>query len=71
MDTDKGGHPSDPIRSPGTSSIPRYFFLNVVLNLAFGVLLGDPWPSAQETLGALVILLSIAVSAREDAKGKS
>ncbi|CAK8998508.1 unnamed protein product [Durusdinium trenchii] len=58
------------LRSPVVSAT-KYFFLNVVLNLAFGVLLGDPWPSAQETLGALVILLSIAVSAREDAKGKS
>eukprot|EP00435_Cladocopium_sp_Y103_P033169 s478_g8.t1 len=47
------------LRSPVVSAT-KYFFLNVVLNLAFGVLLGDPWPSARETLGAAVILLSIA-----------
>eukprot|EP00913_Durusdinium_trenchii_P028993 g27184.t1 len=53
------------LRSPVVSAT-KYFFLNVVLNLAFGVLLGDPWPSAQETLGALVILLSIAEVAASD-----
>jgi len=42
-------------------SATKYFFLNVVLNLAFGVLLGDPFPSIQETMGALVILLSLSV----------
>ena len=42
-------------------SATKYFFLNVVLNLAFGVLLGDPLPSIQETMGALVILLSFSV----------
>jgi len=40
----------------------KYFFLSVVLNLGFGVLMGDPWPCFREWLGASVVVLSMVFS---------
>ena len=43
-------------------SAAKYFFLTVVLNLGFGILMGDPWPSLREWLGAAVVVLSMIFS---------
>eukprot|EP00746_Dinoflagellata_sp_MGD_P038526 gnl/MRDRNA2_/MRDRNA2_192677_c0_seq1.p1 gnl/MRDRNA2_/MRDRNA2_192677_c0~~gnl/MRDRNA2_/MRDRNA2_192677_c0_seq1.p1 ORF type:complete len:312 (+),score=17.04 gnl/MRDRNA2_/MRDRNA2_192677_c0_seq1:56-991(+) len=46
----------------GLAESAMYFFLNVVLNMVWGYLLGDPLPSGRELVGAVIILASTAYS---------
>eukprot|EP00439_Symbiodinium_sp_Y106_P083177 s323_g23.t1 len=49
------------LRNPMVSAA-KYFFLTIVLNLGFGIIMGDPWPCLREWLGAAVVVLSMIFS---------
>ena len=49
------------LRNPMVSAA-KYFFLSVLMNLGFGILMGDPWPCMREWLGASVVVLSMLFS---------
>ena len=49
------------LRNPMVSAA-KYFFLTIVLNLGFGIIMGDPWPCFREWLGAAVVVVSMIFS---------
>ena len=49
------------LRNPMVSAA-KYSFLTIVLNLGFGIIMGDPWPCLREWLGAAVVVLSMIFS---------